>query len=54
VGALLGLEHDHLIDFFDRDQGARMARVTRLSAATAMTLRATWPSVLRRIARRRA
>ena len=46
--------HLNLIDVFHRYQGARMARVTRLSAATSMTPRATWPSVLWRVARRGA
>ena len=52
MGALLWLEHHHLIDFFHRSQGASMARVTRLSAATSLTPRATFPAVLWRIARR--
>ena len=34
------------LDVFHRYQRSRMARVTRLSAATSMTPRATWPSVL--------
>ena len=52
MGALLWLEHHHLIDFFHRYQGVSMARVTRLSAATSLTPRATCLSVLWRIARR--
>ena len=50
---LLGCEDDHLIHFFHRHQGARMARVTRLPPTTALTPRATWALRLRRIARRR-
>ena len=47
--ALLWLEHHHLIDFFHRDQGARMARMARLTTATSLPPRATWPSGLWRI-----
>ena len=42
---LLGFEHHHLIDFFHRHQGSSMARVARLTAATALTPRTAWTCV---------
>jgi len=54
TATLLGFEDDHLIDLFHWYQGTRMARVTRLTATTALPRRATRTLRLGRIARRRA
>jgi len=54
TATLLGFEDDHLIDLFHRHQGTRMARVTRLTATTALPRKATRTLRLGRIARRRA
>jgi len=51
---LLGFEDDYLIDLVHRHQGTRLARVTRLTAPTALPRRATGTLLLGRIARRRA
>src|SRR5262249_39471571 len=51
---LLCLDHYHLIDVLHREQRGRLARGTRVSTATAMTPRATWPAGLGRVARRGA
>ena len=49
--ALLRLAHHHLIDFIDWEQGPGMARMAGLTAATALTPRATRTLRLGRIAR---
>jgi hypothetical protein len=51
---LLWFENYDLIDFFNRHKGAGRARMSRLTAATTLASRTTWPSVLWRIARRGA
>jgi hypothetical protein len=50
--ALLRLEDDYRLHFFHGHQVARMARMARLPATTALTPRATWTGRRRRIARR--
>lgn len=46
---LVRLEDDHLIDRFHGHQGARKARMARLTAPTALTPLATGTESLRRI-----
>src|ERR687885_305648 len=54
VRALRGLHDHHLIDCFYRDQGARRARMARLTASTGLSPRALGTLRPWRIARRRA
>ena len=50
--ALRGLAPHHVIHCFHREQGAGMARVSRLTTATALTPRAMWSRAVGRVARR--